>query len=505
MAFALYAPTVADHPYAYDESDYMWAGKQGLWANYSDQNGLSIVEFVSKGLELSRDSSRRQSFSEYIRGTGDIGMYRHYHGPLYAYWLAAFQDLGAIRENVFRGSGLLIHFASALIILFGFWKAFPLLSPFSGLAACALFIFNRTALVAAVSITQHVVFTFFSLAALFAASLFLKTLRTRWFYATMSLLACSFATVETSALIVVALAFALAVEHRNLRERWPSVKSLAALLTKGVGVFILTLLIVWPTGILKLGIAKGFLTLAYISIYRKTFSPFGTLDLWSAKFNASPWEFSLLLVGVLAALFLWRRSTEKCALLPWLAFIAVFFLITLKVTVPYTYYYAPLTGAMTVATGAVFGMLWKRYGTPALMLGTLAIATSIAGTTLPYRKEVKAVHDSRPYHFAVLKLMRDQPVAPGRQLYLPYQLVPTLHYYHPEIQTVGYDADFSIARLADGIQSPDADDKMLCEEEFCAAIERQSPGFALNKTLLDPAGPNGQPLYVIQVRKTGSR
>ena len=503
-AFFIYAPTVSDHPYAYDEADYMWAGKQGFRANYLDQNGLSFVAFVKKGLELSRDSSKRQSFSGYIRGTGDIGLYRHYHGPMYAYWLALFQSLGTVRETVFRGSGLLIHFASALIILFGFWKVFPSLPPPAGLAAAALFIFNRTALVAATTITQHVVFTFFSLATLFAASLFLKTLETRWFYATMALLACSFATVETSSLIVVALAFALMVEHRRLRERFQSLKKIAALMVKGVAVFVLTLLVCWPMGVLQLGIGKGFLTLAYMSVVRKNFNPFGPLDLWSAKFNSSPWEFSLLMTGIVAAFVLWRRSSEKPALLPWLSFIAVFFLVTLKVTLPYTYYYSPLTAAMTVTTGAAFGMLWNRFGQPALLLGATAIVVSIMGTTLPYRKEALADHDFRPYHFAVLKLVDSQPAGAGRPLYLPFQLVPTLHYYHPEIQTVGYDADFPVARLADGIRSPEADDKMLCEEEFCAAIERQSPGFALNKTLLDPVGPNRQPLYVIQVRKTGS-
>ena len=68
----IYAPVISDHPFGYDEADYMWAGKQGLWANYRGEHAISFVEFVHKGLELSRDAGKRQSLSEYIRATGDI-------------------------------------------------------------------------------------------------------------------------------------------------------------------------------------------------------------------------------------------------------------------------------------------------------------------------------------------------------------------------------------------------------------------------------------------------
>jgi len=289
LALILYFPMAPDHPYAYDEADYMWAGKQGFWANYAEGSALSFPEFVRKGLELSRDSSKRSSFSQFIRSTGDIGMYRHYHGPTYAYWLALLHDLGVTRENVFRGSGLLIHLTTATMILFGFWAAFPALPPIAGLIACALFVFNRTALVAALGITQHVVFTLLCVTTLFAAAFFFRTLQPRWLYATMASLAVAFCTVETSALLVAALALALVIEHRRVRARWPGIRDLAGLLLRGVGVFVLTMVICWPKGVLQLGIAKGFLTLAYISIYRKTFSPFGILYLWQAKFEASPW------------------------------------------------------------------------------------------------------------------------------------------------------------------------------------------------------------------------
>src|SRR5665213_930219 len=238
----IYAPVVSDHPFAYDEADYMWAGTQGLLANYSGRHGISFVEFVRKGLELSRDPGKRQSFSDYIRSSGDIDFYRHYHGPMYVYWLALLHDAGARGENAFRGGSLAIHFATATLILFGMWAVFPSLPPVAALLACALFTFNRSALSAGTMITQHVLFTFFCVASLLACSLFLRNLESRWFYAAMALLACSFCTVETSALLVLALGVSLIVEHRRVREKWPTLKAFAGLLGRGIGVFIFCLL-----------------------------------------------------------------------------------------------------------------------------------------------------------------------------------------------------------------------------------------------------------------------
>lgn len=500
----LYAPVVSDHPFGYDEADYMWAGKQGFWANYSSEHAMSFVEFVRKGLELSHDSGKRQSFSEYIRSSGDIDFYRHYHGPMYAYWLATLHGAGVERENAFRGSGLLIHFATATLILFGMWAVFPALPPIAALLACALFVFDRAALTAASGVTQHVLFTFFCVASLLACSMFLRNLETKWFYAALALIACAVCTVETSVLLLGALGLSMIVEHRRIREKWPSVKALAGLLGRGIGVFALTMLICWPMGILQLGVAKGFLGLIYIAVYRRTFSPLGPLGLWAAEFRVSPAEFYPLVAGAVAAFVLWRGFAQRRELSAWLAFIVVFVLVTLKVTAPYTYYYAPLTASFAVVTGVSAGILWNRwrwFGRTGLLLAVLA---STVGMTVQFHEVLRDLKRIRPYESTVLQLIDEHPVEARQQLYLPYQLVPMLHYYHPEIETVGYDFDFPVPRLADGVRSGDSAGIMFCEAVFCDRLERQTPGFAARKTLLDRPGPNGQPFYLIEIRKPGS-
>lgn len=500
----VYAPVISDHPFAYDEADYMWAGKQGLWANYSDEHGISFVEFVRKGLELSHDAGKRQSLSEYIRSTGDIEFYRHYHGPMYAYWLALLQHAGVRQENVFRGASLTIHFATAILILFGMWALFPSLPPVAGLTACALYVFDRAAMTAATAVTQHVLFAFFSIASLVACSMFLRRLEARWFYAALALIAWAICTVETSVLLLGALGLAMLVEHRRVREKWPTIGAFGGLLLRGAGVFLLAVLIVWPLGLLKLGAAKGYLMLIYFALSRKTYTTQGPLALWRAIFQSSPWEFSLLIPGVIASFALWRRFAQRRELLPWLAFIALFLLVLLKMTVPYQYYYAPLTAAFAVATGVTFGILWNRCPPAARAVLALAVVVSAIGTTLVTREAFRDAKAARPSNAAVLRALGENPGVEHGQLYVPYQMVPMLHYYHPEIRTVGYDFDFPVPRLADGVLSRDAAPIMFCEASFCDALERTVPGFAAQKTLLDRPGPNGQPFYLVQIRNSGA-
>jgi hypothetical protein len=120
------------------------------------------------------------------------------------------------------------------------------------------------------------------------------------------------------------------------------------------------------------------------------------------------------------------------------------------------------------------------------------------------REAFRDAKAATPSNAAVLRLVEENPGVERGQLYVPYQMVPMLHYYRPEIRTVGYDFDFPVPRLADGVLSRDAAPIMFCEASFCDALERTVPGFAAQKTLLDRPGPNGQPFYLVQIRNSGA-
>ncbi len=185
--------------------------------------------------------------------------------------------------------------------------------------------------------------------------MFLRNLESRWFYTSLALIACALCTVETAFLLLGALGLSMIVEHRRVRERWPTGKALGGLILRGAGVFLLTMLICWPMGLLKLGIAKGFLTLIYFALSREDLHGAGSARFMARKGPGVTVRVCVAGSWTIAAFALWRRFEQRRELLPWLLYIACFFLVMLKMTLEYTYYYAPLVAAFIVVTGVVTG------------------------------------------------------------------------------------------------------------------------------------------------------
>ncbi len=85
-------PQVSHLPYVYDEADYMFVATQSPAANYLDRPSQTLAQFIGMGLTQGRDASQRGSLSEQIR-IGDTDFYRHWHGPMYFFWLGAVANL----------------------------------------------------------------------------------------------------------------------------------------------------------------------------------------------------------------------------------------------------------------------------------------------------------------------------------------------------------------------------------------------------------------------------
>ena len=63
-----------------------------------------------------------------------------------------------------------------------------------------------------------------------------------------------------------------------------------------------------------------------------------------------------------------------------------------------------------------------------------------------------------------------QTTPSGGILLVPYVLVPTLHYYRPELTAIGYDSDWSLARLVDVAQAHYGNVELLCGESVCRSV-----------------------------------
>lgn len=466
-----FAQTAPPGPFGFDEADYMYASSQGFAANALDRGSLGMGTYIRKGLELMHDRSKREELSRMIRSSSDVNFYRHYHGPVYAYWLALARDLGARREVAFRASGLAVNAAGAILIFLLFLRLFPNLGPAAAFVAAATFAMNRTALVAGTVITQHVAFAFFACLALFATAEFLRTGRERFWLVAAALIAVSFAAVEIAVVLIGAICVTvIALEWRR------GFKALAGLFLRGAGVFLVTLAVIWPAGVFKLNALKGYMYLAYMALERKTFTPIGPVQLWSFKIRTYPFEFVLLFLALgLGVGWLWRTKSFRSAS-PFLFYALAFFGVTMVITAPFTYYHASLTMAAAVVTGVVFGEISNRMGASLRWVALAAVLASLVTMDVGFYRE--RAHESalKPEGTAdVLAYLGAHPA--DKKVVLPYPMVPPVHYYYPDRTTSGYDETWTGAALANQVEmGPGA--VVFCVPEVCRALDLAATGAA---------------------------
>ena len=454
---------------------------------FFDRRSISLPEYISKGLQLARDKTLRASMSQYVRSAGDISFYRHYHGPVYAYWIGLWDALGVRSESSFRATGLILHALGAIAIFWLFLRAFPDLPSAGAFVAALMFAMNRTALNTAVTITQHITFEFLAILTLFAMAMFGRTGDRRWWYATAALAGASFATVEISVVLISAIVLTLIL--CRWKEGW---KALAALLGRGILCFLIAILVIWPAGIFKLNALKGYAYLAYMAVIRKTFSPISASELWGFKLRTYPYEFILPLLALVIALAVFRKLKYRAETAPFLIYAWLFFAVTLKVTLPYAYYHGSLLASAAVVTGVLFGELWSRSGA-ILHAGALAAVTlSFVAMDMNYYADAKREFSTPSATADVLAHVSRIPI---QKLYVPFFYVPALHYYRPEIVAVGYDTEWPARLLADeALQS--APDVVMCLESVCPQLEAVwGPATTPAREPVSKADSSGEMLY----------
>jgi hypothetical protein len=401
---------------------------------------------------------------------------------------------GATDPSVYRASGLFIHLLSVTLIFWMFRLTFPGSPPIAAFVSAISFLLNRTALVTSTSVTQHLPYALFAAVALFFAALYFRTRDRPFWYASCAALGLSFATVETSFILVVVFLVLL-----PLATWWDNRKAMWGLLGRGALFFTGAVLIVWPKGILQLGTLKGYAYLGYMAVIRKTFTEITPVQLWGLKLKDHPEEYLIGLGALFASAILWKRMPDRRALLPFIVYGFLFIGITMIITAPYTYYHVSLTVATSVLTGVVFGWLWNRGNPVVRAAAVMVIAVPLLWMPVTYYRElaaIKAAHDPRTE-----LLVWVSSAGPERNsLVLPYVLMPTLHFYDPQIHTTTYDVGAEPAGLADLVEQPNH--TLLCEEALCRAVRSHlSASVQTSQTRVMEADSDLQsgPLFALEV------
>ena len=450
LAIWLAGPAVAHAPYGYDEADYMFAARLGFAANYTDAPSMPLPEFLRIGLSRGKDSRQNSALSEMVRGTDDIVFYRHWHGPLYFYWLMAASPL-VHDEHGMRFSMLVFPICSLLLIYYGCLWLFPgRQGQLAGLLSGALFVWSVTT-IRSTELAPHQAFVCCYLAELVLLAKTVATGNRRYFYLAAVAAALGCCLLEVGFVMVATLIVCGFVERRGLRAD-------LAFIARSFVLFAATVLVVWPGAILKLSFVKGYLFMAYLAIVRKSAWGSESLpDIWRGRILHSPLEWLLIVVSLLLLLFS-RKLEGNLRLMYPCAVYALFMLgATLRVTSGIARYALPFQPAMDVLAGCVLAMYLLKlrpaaaYGLAAILCLVLFSTTWLDLRRRPLRPDPRAP--------ALLAYIRDNHLDHS-SLLAPQDDVPALHYYFPNTRLRGYtgsapDPNRAGDEAIDGVLFPD--------------------------------------------------
>jgi hypothetical protein len=311
---------VSPEPYGYDEADYMYAASLGFTANWTDTPSMSIADFLRVG--VNRDRNTPKILSERIRGSHDVLFYRHFHGPLFHYFLIPVSRLG-LNEHGVRTIMLAIPAASLAVLYFGcLWLAPGPTAPVVALLAAMLFLTSHT-VVWSTEIAAHQLFALCSLACLIFLAKAISTGRRANWYACIIMSGLAFCTLEVAFVLILTVAICGFVERAALGADLRFV-------VKSVALFLATVLAVWPSAIFRLSFVKAYAVMAYLTLMRQ--SPWGHVgffETWRTRIFESPLEWALIVLAVVLGFR--NRAQDRFRFYPIALFAALMIVATLGV------------------------------------------------------------------------------------------------------------------------------------------------------------------------------
>lgn len=423
--FVLALPGIPHLPFFYDEADYVYAGRQGWFANWVDRPSLNVIQFVRLGVGSGRDASRRVDLSEYIRNSGDIHFYRHWHGPLFYQWLG-FLSHWTSGEYELRFVSMLIPAAGALVVYFGCLWVLPS-APVIAILAAAFYAAGYS-VVASPELAPHELFVVLSLANLFCLAKFEASRGVKWWWWSCVWVGLSFATLEV-AFVNIAIAVLIAWRCRSdlcaARQIW----------LRSLGLFLLVSAIVWPAGIFKLEPLRSYMFMAYLAVFRKEAWGNTTIpDAWRFRFLSEPVEWCLVLVALIIWWFLPYKA-ERRAAFPFLAYGMTMLVVMFKVNALMPHYVLPYLAPLLVFAGVTLGSALKYLTKRAQPVLAATLVLLVVTGTYRYIATHPPAESSRTLQ--ILEAARAGQLE-GKSLLAPQADVSVLHYYFPQTKLVLY-------------------------------------------------------------------
>ncbi|HLG99927.1 MAG TPA: hypothetical protein VKX49_26700 [Bryobacteraceae bacterium] len=411
-------------PYYYDEADYMSAASLGWRANYTGMPSQSLPDFVKAVLENGSDPGNRGRLSRQLRRSQDVEFYRHWHGPLYFYWLAALASQH-LDERMTRTFSYVFPLLTCIAIYFGaIWLSPAAEAGVAALLGSVFYLWSYTTVLTD-EIAPHQLFAFCAVVTLLLLMKWRATGRPVCWYAAVAGAACAFCTLEVAlvlAAVMIGSAFAASPPSRPSPIR-------SIVLFGGIT------LLLWPAAIVRLSFLKAYLFLAYLALFRASaWGSSGFVETWRARLVQSPWEWALLALALIVYFWLCDGEIRKL-ILPLLLYAASMLIVLFRVNTETPRYMLPFLPALQVGAGLIFGSLlskWRR----AVRLGSCAAIVLLLFWNTYAQVRAHPILPA-PRLSAVIALLGNQHLG-GKKLLAPQNDVPMIHYYLPGILVSGY-------------------------------------------------------------------
>jgi len=453
--FVLAVRGMPSGPFDYDEADYVYAATQGWFANWIDRPALNLVEFVRLGLRLGSDIHHRSELSDIIRKSGDVNFYRHWHGPLFYYWLDLVGNW-TVDERQLRLFSLLIPAAGAVLVYLGCLWVMPS-SHIIAILAASLYATGYS-VVGSPELAPHQLFAVVSLANLFCLAKLQASRERIWWWWSRVWAAVSFATLEV-AFVNIAILLVFAWRCRSIlfprKQFW----------LRSSGLFLAVGVALWPAGIFKLDFLQSYIATAYLALSRKgTWGDTTLLQTWQLRFHSEPAEWLLVVVALMVWWFLPRKA-EKYAAVPFLCYGGLMFAVMLEVNAATPHYLLTFLPPLMVFAGITLGTALQSLPKPVqrAMAGTMILVVA-TGT---WRFVDAHLPASSSWEDQILFTLRSPPLD-GKTLLAPQDDVSVLQYYFPRVNLALYlDEGGKLRAISQGRVDPIlSDEKEPFEIEF---------------------------------------
>ncbi|MBV8817067.1 MAG: hypothetical protein JO022_01850, partial [Acidobacteriaceae bacterium] len=415
--------------YPYDEADYMHAARLGFAANFLDRPAMPIVEFIRAGLTRGQQPSERHALSEGIRESDDIPFYRHWHGPMYYYWLIFASAISPDPEILHRLS-VVFPLLTIVVIYFGTLWLEPGREGFLQAILCTSFFAASYTAVGSMELAPHHMFVLLAMMALLLLSKTVLTGERRYFYTAICMAGLAFGTLEMTLILLFTIVVCAYMERRALQLDF-------GLAWRSVALFLGSVLIAWPSAIFKLSFLKSYLGMGYLIVARRGQGQWGHTTLshtWAQRLISAPVEFALIAVA-LAGLALGRGLVTKRYLYLFVIYSALMLVATGTVAAGAPRYGLTFMPTLDYIAGAVLAM-WLARRPLSIMAGTIAAVCTALFVSTYIR--VSNPPEPDPRTEAIVDFVRLNQLDHS-SLMVPAIFLPTIHYYYPQTHLRAYE------------------------------------------------------------------